>query len=156
MFAYYARHHGIRKAARHYGIHHRNVQRWVKNQVTSLQNPKKCSNKKGQDRNISYPQELEDKIVSWMLEKRKEKCVAVSTQLIRLKALSSNKDHPNFKASDGWVRKFMKRNDLVLRVRTHISQNDLEEKIKQKLKRSGIIVIIHLNTYVTWMKLLFS
>ena len=72
--------------------------------------------------------------MSWILEKREEKCVAVSTQLIRLKAFSLIKDtHPNFKASDGWVRKFMKRNDLVLRVRTHISQNlpkDLEEKIK--------------------------
>ena len=39
---------------------------------------------------------------------------------------------PNFKASDGWVRKFMKRNDLVLRARTHISQTlpkELEHKI---------------------------
>ena len=134
MVAYYARQHGIRKAARHYGIHHRNVQRWVKNQVTLLKNKKKRSNKKGQGRKISYPQELEDKIMSWILEKREEKCVAVSTKLICLKALSLIKDTcPNFKASDGWVRKFMKRNDLVLRVRTHISQNlpkDLEEKIK--------------------------
>ena len=72
--------------------------------------------------------------MSWILEKREEKFVAVSTQLIRLKALSLIKDiHPNFKASDGWVRKFMKRNDLVVHVRTHISQKlpmDLEEKIK--------------------------
>ena len=60
--AYYARHHGIRKAARHYGIHHRNVQRWVKNQVTSLKNPKKRLNKKGQGRKISYPQGLEAKL----------------------------------------------------------------------------------------------
>lgn len=40
---------------------------------------------------------------------------------------------PNFKASDGWVRRFMKRNSLVLRARTHISQklpNDLEGKIQ--------------------------
>ena len=137
MVAYYARHHGIRKAARHYGIHHRNVQRWVKNQVTSLKNPNKRSNKKGQGRKISYPQELEDKIVSWILEKREEKCVAVSTQLIRLKAISLIKDtHPNFKASDGWVRKFMKRNHLVLRVRTHISQNLPKEIYKRKSSRS--------------------
>jgi transposase-like protein len=33
--AYYARHHGIRKAASQYGIHHRNVQRWVKNKVAA-------------------------------------------------------------------------------------------------------------------------
>ena len=69
--------------------------------------------------------------MSWILQKREEQFVAVST---RLKALSLIKDiHPNFKASDGWVRKFMRINDIVLRVRTHISQNlpkDLEEKIK--------------------------
>ncbi len=60
--------------------------------------------------------------------------VPVSTQVIRFKALSLIKDsNPNFKASDSWVRKFMKRNKLVLRVSTHISQKlpkDLEEKIK--------------------------
>ena len=55
--------------------------------------------------------------------------------MIRLKPLSLIKNtHPNFKASDGWVRKFMKRNSLVLRVRTHINQNlpkDIEEKIEK-------------------------
>ena len=62
--------------------------------------PKKLSNKKGQGRKISYPQELKDKIVSR------------SVLLFRLKALSVIKDHPNFKA---WVRKFMhEKNDLVL------------------------------------------
>ena len=48
MVAYYARQHGIRKAARRYKIHHSNVERWVKNQVVSLKNPKKRSNKRGQ------------------------------------------------------------------------------------------------------------
>ena len=71
--------------------------------------------------------------MSWILKKLEEQFVAVSTQLIRLKALSLAKDiHPNFKASDGWVRKSIKRNDLVLRVRTRRSQNlpkDLQEKI---------------------------
>ena len=37
--AYYTRHHGIRKASRHFGVHHKNVQRWVKNQVSSIKNP---------------------------------------------------------------------------------------------------------------------
>ena len=132
--AYYARHHGIRKASRRFGVHHKNVQRWVKNQVSSIKNPRKRVNRKGQGRKISYPQDLEDKLVAWILEKREEDFVAVSTQMIRLKALSLIKDtNPKFKASDGWVRKFMQRNDLVLRVRTHISQNlpsDLESKIK--------------------------
>jgi len=133
--ATYGRHHGIRKAARHYGVHHRNVQRWVKCQVTKIKNPRKRVNKKGQGRKISYPQELEEKILAWILEKREQDYVPVSTQLIRLKALSLIKNYnEHFKASDGWVRKFMKRNKLVLRVHTHISQSlpkDLENKIKQ-------------------------
>ena len=132
--AYYARHHGIRKALRHFGVHHKNVQRWVKNQVSSIKNPRKRVNRKGQGRKISYPQGLEDKLVAWILEKREVDFVAVSTQMIPLKALSLIKDtNPKFKASDSWVCKFMKRNDLVLRVHTHISQklpSDLESKIK--------------------------
>ena len=47
MVAYYARHHGIRKAARHYGIRHRNVQRWVKDQVVSLNKSQKTCKQKG-------------------------------------------------------------------------------------------------------------
>ena len=93
----------------------------MKHQVSSIKNPRKHANRKGQGRKISYPQDLEDKLVAWILEKREAEFVAVSTQMIRLKALSLIKDtNPKFKASDGWVRKFMKRNDLVLQVRTHI------------------------------------
>ena len=132
--AHHARHHGIRNASREFGVHHKNVQRWMKDQVATVKNPGKRANKKGQGRKITYPQELEDKLLAWIMEKREAECVAISTQVIRLKALSLIKaSNPEFKASDGWVRKFMKRNDLVLRVRTHISQNlpkDLEEKIR--------------------------
>lgn len=104
--AYYARHHGIHKASRHFGVHHKNVQRWVKNQVSSIKNPRKRVNRQGQGRKISYPQDLEDKLVAWILEKREADFVAVSTRMIRLKALSLIKDtNPNFKASDGWVCK---------------------------------------------------
>ncbi len=136
--ANYARHHGIRKASRHFGIHHRNVQRWVKSQVAVLKNPGKRVNKKGQGRKITYPPETEEKLLTWTLEKRESQLIPVSTHLIRMKALSLIKEsNPNFKASDGWVRKFMKRNNLILRVRTHISQNlpkDLESKIKTFLE----------------------
>ena len=88
----------------------------------------------GQGRKLSYSKELEEKLVAWILEKRETDCVPISSQLIRCKALSLIRPvNPSFKASDGWVRKFMKRNDLVLRCRTHISQTlpkDLEQKIK--------------------------
>ena len=86
--ALFARHHGIRKAAMHYGVHHKNVQRWVKIQVAEIKNPTKRANTKGQGRKISYPQEVEEKLAAWILEKREQDFVPVSTQLICLKAKS--------------------------------------------------------------------
>ena len=80
------------------------------------------------------------------MEKREAEGVAISTQVIRLKALSLIKaSNREFKASDGWVCKFMKRNDLVLRVCTHISQNlpkDLEGFSVLKFKKLKKIVIV--------------
>ena len=70
--ACYARQHGIRSAARHYNIHHRNVSRWMKLQLEDIKCPGKRANKKGQGRKISYPQEIEEKLVSWILQKREE------------------------------------------------------------------------------------
>ena len=129
----YARFHGVRKAAKEFNVSHSNVIRWKKEEVSRIKNPGKRSHRRGQGRKISYPKDLEDKLVAWILEKRETDCVAISTQVIRCKALSLIRSvRPNFKASDGWVRKFMKRNDLVLRAKTHISQTlpkDLEHKI---------------------------
>ena len=112
----YARFHGVRKAAKEFKVSHSNVIRWKKKEVSAIRNPSKRSHRRGQGRKVSYPKDLEDKLVAWILEKRETDCVAISTQVIRCKALSMIKSvRPNFKASDGWVRKFMKRNDLVLR-----------------------------------------
>lgn len=131
--ACYARHHGVRAAGRRYGVAHKNVQRWMKTQLSEIRNPGKRTNKKGQGRKISYPQEIEDQLVAWILEKREQECVTVSYQMIKLKALSLIRPtNPQFKATDGWLTKFTRRNNLVLRAKTHISQTlpkDLEEKI---------------------------
>lgn len=47
----------------------------------SLQKSKKAS-KQGQCRKITYSQELQDKLVAWIMEKREFKFVAVSTQMM--------------------------------------------------------------------------
>ena len=44
--------------------------------------------------------EHEDKLVVWILEKREAEFVAVSTQMIRLKASLIEDTNPKFKASD--------------------------------------------------------
>ena len=58
-----------------------------------------------------------------------------STCMIRLKALSLTKDvKPEFKTSEGWVRKFQRRNNLVLRAGTSMAQAlpaDLKSKLAQ-------------------------
>ena len=50
--AYHARHHGIRNASRKFGVHHKNVQRWMKDQVATVKNPGKRANKKGQGQKL--------------------------------------------------------------------------------------------------------
>ena len=84
---------------------------------------------------MSYPKELEDQLVKWILEKREQSYISVSREMIRLKGLSLIKPSlPGFKASQGWLRRFLARHNLVLRARTSIAQTlpcDLEEKIVQ-------------------------
>lgn len=122
----------------HFGVHHRNVQRWIKcdvDMVPMKRGKLKRNNRKGQGRKISYPQHLEEELVKWVLEKREQSFVPVSTRMIQLKALSLIKDvTPGFKASGCWVSKFLKRNDLVLRAGTSMAQTlpaDLERKLAQ-------------------------
>ena len=116
-------------------MHHKNCQRWLK-EGQDKKKPKDVpsrGHRKGQGRKVSYPQEIEEQLVKWILEKREECHIPVSTMMIRLKASSLVKPiMPDFKASEGWVRKFLARNNLVLRARTSIAQtlpSDLEEKV---------------------------
>ena len=84
--ATYARFNGVRKAARNYGVHHRNVQRWLKEEMYVIKNPKKRRNKPGQGEKLSYPQHVEDQLLQWILVKREKSYLPVSRGMIRLKA----------------------------------------------------------------------
>ena len=70
--AEYARFHGCRAAARHFKIHHRNAERWLKEELhnTRHRHRPRYVNKKGQGRKISYPSDLELELLQWVLEKR--------------------------------------------------------------------------------------
>ena len=64
---------------------------------------------------IMYPQELEDDSITWVLWQRGRQ-LPIRRQDIQLKdtpLIAS--DHPSFKASAGWVDKFMHRHSLPLR-----------------------------------------
>ena len=72
-------------------------------------------------------------LLQWVLELREQKQLPVSTCEIKVKAMALIKPvQPNFKASGGWVKAFMRRHNLVLRAKTSIAQElpkDLENQI---------------------------
>ena len=133
--AEYARQNGVRVAARHFSVHHKNVQRWLISEIEKV--PMKSGrmkprmNMKGQGRKISYPPSLEGELVAWVLSK--QSYIPVSNRMIKLKALSLIRPVlPAFKASDGWCRKFLARNNLVSRAATSTAQAlpaDLEDNL---------------------------
>ena len=79
----YARHHGVRKASgRRFKVHHTNVIR-SKKRVAKLKNLNNRQHMCGQGRKLSYPKELEEKLVAWILEKREINCVPISTLSVK-------------------------------------------------------------------------
>ncbi len=127
----YARMHGVRPAAAHFGMHRKNIQRWLRERIEEVKG-KKRKNRKGQGRKISYPREVDENILGWFLEKR-DLQLAVSTEMLKQHARAVvSQVNPAFKASDGWAQKFMRRHNLVLRARTSMAQKlpgDLEYKV---------------------------
>ena len=106
-----------------------------KDDLDAIKNPcraKRC-NKKGQGKKLSYPPEIDLKLLQWVLEQWEEKQMPVSSHAIKLKSLSFIKAVlPYFKASNGWVKGFMRRHNLELRAKTSTAQQlpkDLENKI---------------------------
>lgn len=133
--AKYTKFHGPRAAGRHFGIHHKNAARWFKEGLDEVKvtTRSKRVNKKGQGRKISYPQDIDEEIYKWVLEKHEVNNIPISSAAIKAKALSLIRPIlPDFKASGGWLNGFKRRFDLVLRARTSIAQAlpaDLEQKI---------------------------
>ena len=69
----YTRHHGVRPAMRHFGIHRRNIQRWMEEYRDYHFNAKKVRqakagkrHRKGQGRKLSYPVEVDQEILVWL------------------------------------------------------------------------------------------
>ena len=83
--ARYTRYHGARAAVRHFGVHHKNCQRWLKEELDKKKPRDMPSrgHRKGQGRKVSCPKQIEEKLVKWILEKREQSHIAVSTRMIR-------------------------------------------------------------------------
>ena len=89
-------------------------------------------------RSFSYPCMVDEELVDWVMTRR-DCHLPVGTNMIQSKATALIKPHnPTFKASKGWLHKFMLRNGLSLRYKTSISQKlpaQLERKIGEFLTR---------------------
>ena len=110
----------------------------------AMKGRKKRINNKGQGCKLSYPVELDEKLLQWVLEKH-DLQLAVTIEMLKLHAKQIiTPVSPNFKASDGWAQKFFRRHTLVLRAKTSLAQKlprDLEEKIESFHKLEGVYMI---------------
>ena len=82
---------------------------------------------------LSYPQKVDEEIMEWILVRR-DSHFPVGTELIKVKACQLIKPYNSeFKASNGWLHKFMMRHGLSLRSPTSISQK-LPAQLERKLE----------------------
>ena len=135
----YAEAHGNRAAGREFTVDESNVRAWRK-QKDRLQ---KLPKTKMADRGSSahFPA-IEKELLPWVNDRRQQG-LSISTTELRLKALNIAKNTENaqqFKASIDWCYGFMKRHDLSIRRRTHISQK-LPEDVDDKLTQFQSFVI---------------
>lgn len=123
--------HGIRAAAKHFKTPKTTVLNCTKTDFTSVIRDKQGSLPKS-GRPLTYPEELDQKILEYVLEQR-DLQNAVSIDDICIYAAEIIKPvSPGFAASRRWAVSFMRRHDLSLRAKTSLSQRlpqDLEEKL---------------------------
>jgi hypothetical protein len=69
----YAQHHRVRPAQRQYKVPRKNIQRWLSelkkmqcDAVKVTQGRQTRRHKKGQGRKLSYPKEVDDKLMEWV------------------------------------------------------------------------------------------
>ena len=87
---------------------------------------------------LSPYDDLEEKLTEWVLDLRNNGLMVTRTN-IRHRALQIEKERgqSDFKASAGWCTRYMRRNNLVLRQKTHIAQKlpkDVDCKVDSFLK----------------------
>ena len=105
---------------------------------------KGCHLRSGSGRQLSYPKEVDEEILEWVLV-RQDAHLPVSRTLIRVKARHLVRPHnSDFGASSGWLQKFMIRHGLSLRCKTSISQKlpaQLEHKLECFLNKSTYVLM---------------
>ena len=125
------------EAAQHFSIPRTTLRAWLQ-----PKDRKKSQNKKGKHvrkgahsgRTLSYSEDIEDQLLQWILEARDQQ-LPIQCKAIQREALALiQPQKPQFRASEGWLQKFLNRHSLSLRRTTSIQQKlpaDLERKLER-------------------------
>ena len=130
-----------RAAGRKYGVGEKRIREWRKNKakIAALVVLKNSKTRKRLDDGGVKPlrTSLEERVMDW-ISVRRSSGLRVSRKLVMKKAqllyqeMSTSEgilENEEFKASRGWLEKFMPRNNLSLRRKTSIAQKDPEKLI---------------------------
>ena len=107
----YAKETTVREASRKYNVPRSTVQVWCKH-GPPVKKEKRSPG--GGGRRLSYSNETDEKLLQWVL-KQQDKGTPVTRDAIQAQARLLVRDEcPEFKASSGWVEKFLARHNLTI------------------------------------------
>ncbi len=137
----YAKTHTDAEAARHFSIPRTTLRAW-KGSELQPKDRKKSQDIKGKHvrklahsgRPLSYSEDIEDQLLQWILEAWDQQ-LQIQRKAIQRKALALiQPQKPQFRASEGWLQKFLNRHSLSLWRTTSIQQK-LPDDLERKLER---------------------
>ena len=115
-------------AARVFKVDPKRIREWCKCEEKFIRTPKRAKRLEGGGRHVMHDA-MEDELVRWITTQR-AKSLRVSRKMIQSDArriIQEEEDScTTFIASDGWLRKFLKRNRFSLRKRTTVAQKTPE------------------------------
>ena len=132
-------------ASKLFGVHRKRVQEWCKQKDQLKQLKSNARSLPGRGRKVSYP-DIEKRLLTWMTDIREAggrvTGKGLKRECLRLHRLYGNQ---SFKASAGWYRGFKKRNNIVMRRTTHISQKPKEVTDDLILRFHRLLIRMRIN-----------
>ena len=122
---------GLRATARKWRIAPSTIGTWKKELACDV--PRHKSGRKiAVGRKLAYDKEIEEKVACFVVEKREHQLPVSRASVTRYILSLTKSKYPDFKASSGWLTRFMDRNSFTVRRHTSLSQKlpaDLEIRL---------------------------
>ena len=136
----FVRVHSVEQTARTFKVHAKQIREWRKSEdsIRKLSEEvcgKKRSRLEGAGRRL-HSDELEERLRNWILRQREQR-IRVSRKNIQQMAQKMNIEmslSSDFKASNGWVDKFLSRNQFVIRSKTSVCQKTPADHLSKLVK----------------------